>query len=47
MFKDDKFSCDLITTLKTGSPLEVHGSYMKNYEMDLPTRYDPLFMEKK
>ena len=46
MTKDDKFLWDLITTLKTGRPLEIHGFSMKNYEKDLPTRDDLLFLDK-
>ena len=37
----------LITALKTGRPLEIHGFYMKNYEKDLHTRDDILFLDIK
>ena len=47
MTKDDKVLWDLITTLKTGRPLETHGFYMKNYEKDLHTRDDLLFLDNK
>ena len=47
MTKDDKFLLDLITTLKTRRPLEIHGFYMKNYEKDLQTRDDLLFLGNK
>ena len=45
--KDDKDLWDLITTLKRGRPLEIHGFYMKNYEKALPTRDDLFFLENK
>ena len=47
MTKDDKVLWDLITTLKTGRSLEIHGFYMKNYEKDLHTRDDLLFLDNK
>ena len=47
MTKDAKFLWDLITTLKTGRPLEFHGFYMKNYEKDLHTRDDLIFWTTK
>ena len=47
MTKDDKFLWDLITTLKTGRPLKIHGLYMKNYEKDLHTRDDLHFLDNK
>ena len=45
--KDDKILWDLITTLKTGRPLEIHGFYIKNYEKDLHTRDDLVFLDNK
>ena len=47
MTKYDKILWDLITTLKTWRPLEVHGFYMINYEKDLHTKGDLLFLENK
>ena len=47
MNKDDKVLWDLITTLTTGRPLEIHRFYMKNYEKDLHTRDDLLFLDSK
>ena len=47
MTQDDKVLWDLITALKTGRPLEIHGFYMKNYEKDLHTRDDILFLDNK
>ena len=46
MTKDDRVLWDLITTLKTGRPLEIHEFYMKNYEKDLH-RDGLLFLENK
>ena len=45
MTKDDKVLWDLITTLKTGRPLEPHGFYMKNYDKHLHTRDDLLSLD--
>ena len=45
--KDDKILGDLITTLKTGRPLEIHELYNKNCEKNLHTRYDLLFLDNK
>ena len=47
MTKDVEVLWDLITTLKTGRPLEMHRFYMKNYEKDLHTRDDLLFLDNK
>ena len=47
MTTDDKLLWDLITTLKTGRPLEIYGIYMKNYEKDPHTREDLLFLDNK
>ena len=47
MTKDDKVLWYLITTLKTGRPLEIHRFYMKNYEKDLHTRDGLLFLDNK
>ena len=47
MTMDDKFSWDLITTLKTRRPLKIHGFYKKNYEKDLHTRDDLLSFDNK
>ena len=47
MIKDDKILWVLITTLKTGRPLEIHLFYMKNSEKDLRTRDDLLFLDNK
>ena len=47
MTKDDKILWKLITTLKIGRSLGNHGSCMKNYEKDLHTRDDLLFMDNK
>ena len=38
---------DLITTLKTGRPLAINEDYMKNYEKDLHSRDDLLFLDNK
>ena len=47
MTQDDKVLWDLIRALKTGRPLEIHGFFMKNYEKDLHTRDDILFLDNK
>ena len=47
MTKDGKFLWDLTTTLKNGCPLGVHGFYRKNYEKDLDTRVQLLFLDIK
>ena len=47
MTKDDKILWDLVPTFKTGYPLEIHGSYMKNYKRELQIRDELFFMDNK
>ena len=47
MTKDDKILWDLITALKNGRPVRIPGSYMENYEKDLHTRDELLFLDHK
>ena len=35
MMREDKVIWDLIGTIKTGRPMVIHGTYMKNYTKDL------------
>ena len=47
MTTDDKVLWDLITTLKNGRPMGMHGSYIQNFEIILHTSDKLLFLDKK
>ena len=48
MTTDGKILWDLITTIKSGRPLWIHGIYRKNHETDfLHVKDDHLFMDNK
>ena len=47
MTRENKNIWDLIDTIKTGRPMRIHGSYMKNFSNDLHEKDDLLFLDNK
>ena len=47
MTREDKVICDLIDTIKTGQPMSIHGTYVKNFSKDLHVKDDLLFLDNK
>ena len=47
MTREDRAIWDLIDTIKTGRPMGINGSYVKNYEKDPHVKDDLFFLDNK